>query len=199
MQAMKAARKTDTDSGIHSFGSASSCREIDVKLNYENNCKRVRSYSWRDNLLDFDRVRRHSDRHTKISRHGSQVRSRSQEQEDRRQLSALKGSRRSRSYTSRGGSRVSGQRLTLISSYHHIPRARAFLSPNRHTNSVESSSSPASTEDEDALSLAFIQNNAIIHQYVASRGQREKEIEIYEVLPTTIRISRHRHQHRTKY
>ena len=192
MQAMKAARKTDTDSGIHSFGSASSCREIDVKLNYENNCKRVRSYSWRDNLLDFDRVRRHSDRHTKISR--SEVRSRSQEQEDRRQLSALKGSRRSRSYTSRGRSRVSGQRLTLISSYHHIPRARTF-----HTSSVQSSSSPASTEDEDALSLAFIQNNAIIHQYVASRGQREKEIEIYEVLPTTIRISRHRHQHRTKY
>ena len=47
----------------------------------------------------------------------------------------------------------------------------------------EVSSSPASSPDpdmEDTISLAFIRSSAVLHQYVASRGQRERETEIYE-------------------
>ena len=31
--------------------------------------------------------------------------------------------------------------------------------------------------------MAHIDHNMIVHSYVASRGQREKEVEIYEYLP----------------
>ena len=193
----KTARKTDTDSGIHSVGSGGSWRGLEVTLSEEIYRRRVRRCSWRDNLLEVDPVRRHSERHDKISRLVSEMRSRSQDHGERRRSQGSGDvSRRSRSYNPRAQARVSGQRLSLISSHHHIPRV--FLSPHRD-NSIQSASSPASTEDEDALSLAFIQNNAVIHQYVASRGQREKEIEIYEVLPSTIKMSKHRHKSWSSY
>ena len=41
---------------------------------------------------------------------------------------------------------------------------------------------------EEAVSLAFVQESATVHSYIASRGQREKEEEIYEVLPPTIAV-----------
>ena len=43
-------------------------------------------------------------------------------------------------------------------------------------------------EREDAVSLAFLEESATVHKYIASRGQREKEQEIYEVVPSTILI-----------
>ena len=41
---------------------------------------------------------------------------------------------------------------------------------------------------EEAISLAFVQESATVHSYIASRGQREREQEIYEVLPPTITL-----------
>jgi len=96
-------------------------------------------------------------------------------------------------------SKVTNKRLSLISSCHHIPRV---LLPSSSTASsslqVTSSSSlsqsdpdiSSSSLDEDSISLAFIRTSAIIHKYVASRGQRERETEIYEMLPTMIPLSK---------
>lgn len=45
-------------------------------------------------------------------------------------------------------------------------------------------------DEETAVSLAFVEESATVHKYIASRGQREKEEEIYEVLPPTIAIKK---------
>ena len=183
----KLRRKTDTDSGIHSFGSASSFRGLDIKVREER-----RDSSWREHLL----CQTGGVRLVKISRTDLRTRSQSYHAP----LPPAPSTRRARSY-----SRVSGQRLSLISSHHHIPRVAlssitsitsiGSLTTGRHRDSLQSTpDSPASTMEEEALSLSFIQNNAIIHKYVASRGQREKEIEIYEVLPSTIIKTPHRHR-----
>ena len=186
----KLRRKTDSDSGIHSFGSASSFRGLDFKVREER-----RDCSWRDHLLcQAGGVRGLA---AKISR--TDLRARSQSYHT--PLPPAPTTRRARSY-----SRVSGQRLSLISSHHHIPRVAltsitsiTSMTTGRHRDSLQSTPlSPTSTLEEEALSLSFIQNNAIIHKYVASRGQREKEIEIYEVLPSTIIKTRHRHRPSTQ-
>ena len=39
---------------------------------------------------------------------------------------------------------------------------------------------------EAQISLALVEESATVHRYIASRGQREREEEIYEVLPATI-------------
>ena len=39
---------------------------------------------------------------------------------------------------------------------------------------------------EAQISLALVEETATVHRYIASRGQREREEEIYEVLPATI-------------
>ena len=95
-------------------------------------------------------------------------------------------------------SRVTTHRLSLFSSSHHIPRV--FLPPApglsvslASLSDPDLSSSPASSPDpdtEERLSLAFIRTSAVQHQYVASRGQREREIEIYEVVPPTLLVRR---------
>ena len=41
---------------------------------------------------------------------------------------------------------------------------------------------------ETDISLAFVAESATVHSYIASRGQREKEEEIYEVLPARIAV-----------
>mgnify|MGYP007015715414 CR=1 FL=1 len=94
-------------------------------------------------------------------------------------------------------SRVTTHRLSLFSSSHHIPRVllpgpgiSSFLAS---LSDPDLSSSPASSPDpdtEERLSLAFIRTSAVQHQYVASRGQRERETEIYEVLPPTLLVRR---------
>ena len=48
---------------------------------------------------------------------------------------------------------------------------------------LTSSSTSSLSDREEVLSLAHIDQNLIVHSYVASRGQREKEVEIYEHLP----------------
>jgi hypothetical protein len=49
----------------------------------------------------------------------------------------------------------------------------------------------SSVEGEEAISLAYIQNSKVVHKYIASRGQREKETDIYEVLPSKMFSVRH--------
>ena len=171
----KLRRKTDTDSGIHSFGSAGSLRGLDLKVSDER-----RDWCWRDHLLG----QAGSVRLGKISRSET---GRTRSQSYHPPLPPPPSTRRARSY-----SRVSGHRLSLISSHHHIPRV-ALTSLKRRDSLQSSPVSPTSSLEEEALSLSFIKSNAIIHQYVASRGQREKEIEIYEVLPTTIIKTKQRH------
>ena len=41
---------------------------------------------------------------------------------------------------------------------------------------------------EEAISMKYIDQCLTVHKYIASRGQREKEQEIYEVLPSVIKI-----------
>ena len=104
-------------------------------------------------------------------------------------------------------SRVTTHRLSLFSSGHHIPRV--FLPPApapgpglsvslASLSDPDLSTSPASSPDpdtEERLSLAFIRTSAVQHQYVASRGQREREIEIYEVVPPTLLVRRRSLRH----
>ena len=94
-------------------------------------------------------------------------------------------------------SRVTTHRLSLFSSSHHIPRvllpAPGLSSSLASLSDPDLSSSPASSPDpdtEERLSLAFIRTSAVQHQYVASRGQRERETEIYEVVPPTLLVRR---------
>ena len=96
--------------------------------------------------------------------------------------------------------RVTTHRLSLFSSGHHIPRV--FLPPApgpglstslASLSDLDLSSSPASSlapDTEERLSLAVIRATAVQHQYVASRGQRERETEIYEVVPPSLLVMR---------
>ena len=117
----------------------------------------------------------------------------------RRFGSSTRDRKRQFSSQSQSGTIVSTKRLSLISSCHHIPRV--FLPSSTTSSSVEVTS-PSSlsqsdpdlssnlSQDEETISLAFIKTSAIVHRYVASRGQRERETEIYELVPTTIDIRR---------
>ena len=94
-------------------------------------------------------------------------------------------------------SRVTTHRLSLFSSSHHIPRVLlpgpGISSSLASLSDPDLSSSPACSPDpdtEERLSLAFIQTSAVQHQYVASRGQRERETEMSEVLPPTLLVRR---------
>ena len=108
---------------------------------------------------------------------------------------------RGRAMTMGARPRVSLRRLSRMTSCHHLPRlptrplAGSLRSSSCSSLSQDSSatrpapfllssSSTSSLEDrEEVLSLAHIDHNLIVHSYVASRGQREKEVEIYEYLP----------------
>ena len=108
---------------------------------------------------------------------------------------------RGRAMTMGARPRVSLRRLSRMTSCHHLPRlptrplAGSLRSSSCSSLSQDSSatrpapfllssSSTSSLEDrEEVLSLAHIDQNLIVHSYVASRGQREKEVEIYEYLP----------------
>ena len=108
---------------------------------------------------------------------------------------------RGRAMTMGARPRVSLRRLSRMTSCHHLPRlptrplAGSLRSSSCSSLSQDSSatrpapfllssSSTSSLEDrEEVLSLAHIDQNLIVHSYVASRGQREKEVEIYEHLP----------------
>ena len=50
-------------------------------------------------------------------------------------------------------------------------------------NDVLCFTSDSSAEEEEVTSMSFIQEDKIMHSYIASRGQREREMEIYEVQP----------------
>ena len=105
---------------------------------------------------------------------------------------------RARSGAAASSCRVSSRRLTAISSHHHIPRVvarpRPAPAPALSLASLSdpdlSSSGPASPapapDTEDTVSLAFIRSSAVTHSYIAARGQRERETEVYEVIPATI-------------
>ena len=41
---------------------------------------------------------------------------------------------------------------------------------------------------KEEVSLAVIRDSAVVHNYIASRGQREREQEIYEVLPARVTL-----------
>ena len=111
---------------------------------------------------------------------------------------------RARSGAAASSSRVSSRRLTAISAHHHIPRVVArprpapapALSLGSLSDPELSSPGPASPapapapapapDTEDTVSLAFIRSSAVTHSYIAARGQRERETEVYEVIPATI-------------
>ena len=97
--------------------------------------------------------------------------------------------------------RVSLRRLSRMTSYHHLPRlpSRPLAGSLRSSSCsslsqgssasrpmpvlLTSSSASSLSDKEEVISLAHIDQNLIVHSYVASRGQREKEVEIYEYLP----------------
>ena len=97
--------------------------------------------------------------------------------------------------------RVSLRRLSRMTSHHHLPRlpSRPLAGSLRSSSCsslsqassasrpmpilLTSSSASSLTDTEEGISLAHIDQNLIVHSYVASRGQREKEVEIYEHLP----------------
>ena len=97
--------------------------------------------------------------------------------------------------------RVSLRRLSRMTSYHHLPRlpSRPLAGSLRSSSCsslsqassasrpmpilLTSSSASSLSDREEVISLAHIDQNLIVHSYVASRGQREKEVEIYEHLP----------------
>ncbi|TRY70372.1 hypothetical protein TCAL_04486 [Tigriopus californicus] len=56
--------------------------------------------------------------------------------------------------------------------------------------SKERSETEESQDNETDLSLAYVTEAATIHSYIASRGQREREEEIYEVIPSMIPIQK---------
>ena len=61
------------------------------------------------------------------------------------------------------------------------------LSDPELSSSGPASPAPAPAPDtEDTVSLAFIRSSAVTHSYIAARGQRERETEVYEVIPATI-------------
>ena len=43
---------------------------------------------------------------------------------------------------------------------------------------------------EEAVSLAYIDESRTVHKYIASRGQREKEQEIYEMRPPCLHVTK---------
>ena len=47
-------------------------------------------------------------------------------------------------------------------------------------------------EKKKMPSFAFLNESKVIHTYIASRGQREKECEIYEVLPAVVWVKLNR-------
>ena len=67
-------------------------------------------------------------------------------------------------------------------------------SDSAHSSTSPSSSSPASSLSglghEEAVSLAYIDESRTVHKYIASRGQREKEQEIYEVRPPCLHVTK---------
>ena len=85
-----------------------------------------------------------------------------------------------------------------MTSSHHLPRLTARTSlgsslrsslvkrPASYTLSSSSSSSSLSDREEEDISMAQICRSRVVHSYIASRGQREKEVEIYEHLPAYI-------------
>jgi hypothetical protein len=109
---------------------------------------------------------------------------------------------------------IRSSRLDKIAYCHHIPRvspARSLLQI-KHQQSFQSTrlsqapsdsgqdslsddsasdsdllcfTSSSSVSEEEVTSMSFIPESKIMHSYIASRGQREREMEIYEVKPPT--------------
>ena len=66
-------------------------------------------------------------------------------------------------------------------------------SDSAHSTSPSSSSPSSSISGlghEEAVSLAYIDESRTVHKYIASRGQREKEQEIYEVRPPCLHVTK---------
>jgi len=105
----------------------------------------------------------------------------------------------------RNSSEENGQQDSLTPAFHHYLGSVIHRHSNSTTGSEDSRpslspemvwlspSSPSSSsvltledeedEEEDNISFIFIEQSRITHRYIASRGQREREQEIYEVLP----------------
>ena len=84
--------------------------------------------------------------------------------------------------------RVSAVRLSQMSQ-HQLPRARPRPRP---APASLSASDPELTSSSGGETSPGPDTTAVTHTYVASRGQREREVEIYEVLPTVILLARYK-------
>ena len=223
-------KRTDSDSGIYSFGSSSSgCRHL-TNGEEENIGEDQSSYGWRQNIMldvrggdahhhhhdyllscrdgdgmitshhhDYLQSCREGDDSRVIPYYDSTVLSRSLSRHSSKRSQARSNKPRSLSLNPGRGSirdkdrRVSRHRLSMISSNHHLPRisySRNIHPPSSSIHYAASDpdlySSLSSLQGEEAISLAYIKNNMVIHKYIASRGQREKETDIYEVFPHRI-------------
>ena len=94
---------------------------------------------------------------------------------------------------------VRSHRLALIAQCHHIPRVQSLKSlekMKKMSRGEESSrdsgqdtltdSSEISSDTSDMSSVLVDtseEDTKIVHRYIASRGQRERETDIYEVNP----------------
>ena len=99
---------------------------------------------------------------------------------------------------------IRSSRLDKIANCHHIPRvspARSLPVTKHSTisqsdsgqdslsedssseNDIVCFSSSSSVAEEEVTSMSYINENTIMHSYIASRDQREREMEIYEVQP----------------
>ena len=68
-----------------------------------------------------------------------------------------------------------------------------FSSSSSSSSSFSSCSSPNSSSEpgkEEAVSMAYIDESKTMHSYIASRGQRECELDIYEVRPPCLRVTK---------
>ena len=61
-----------------------------------------------------------------------------------------------------------------------------FMSDTR----IEEAVSMSDTRIEEAVSMAYIDESKTVHSYIASRGQRECELDIYEVRPPCLRVTK---------
>ena len=205
-------KRTDSDSGIYSFGSSSSGSRHLTNGEEENIGEDQSSYGWRQNIMldvregdahhhhhDYLQSCRDGDDSRVIPYYDSTVLSRSLSRHSSKRSQARSNKPRSLSLNPGRGSirdkdrRVSRHRLSMISSNHHLPRISYSRNIHPPSSSIHYAASDpdlystlSSLSREEAISLAYIKNNMVIHKYIASRGQREKETDIYEVFPHRI-------------
>ena len=86
------------------------------------------------------------------------------------------------------GSKVSNQRLSSICSNHRLPRLSSSKpsTPSLRKKINQATKHPHYSSDPNMCNALLMLKNQVVHRYIASRGQRERETEVYEVLPHRI-------------